>query len=113
LLLESADAPACFVEVKNVTLVEATVALFPDATTSRGARHMRELARMVRKNARAAVCFIVQRVDAKSFSPAAEIDPEYAGALREAHALGVEVLAYRARVGVREIKVEAALPVKL
>ncbi|MGV1100146.1 DNA/RNA nuclease SfsA [Thiovibrio sp. JS02] len=102
-----------YVEVKNCTLAEAGVALFPDAVTVRGSRHLGELVALRRQGHRACVFFCVQREDVSSFSPAARIDPHYAQTLRQAAASGVEVLAYQAQVGPEEIRVVRGLPVRL
>lgn len=91
-----------FLEVKNCTLVgegeAARVAMFPDAVTSRGAKHLRELMRLRATGSEAAVLFCVQRQDADFFMPAAAIDPEYAELLAMARRQGVMVLAYQAEV---------------
>lgn len=108
------DAPErCWVEVKNVTLVENGVALFPDAVTERGRKHLRELTAMVAAGDRAAMLYVVQRADGATFSPADAIDPAYGAALREAAAAGVEILAYRAEVNPEEIRLRTPLPVVL
>jgi sugar fermentation stimulation protein A len=78
-----------FVEVKSVTFAQGRTALFPDAVTARGARHCRELAEFREK---AAIVFVAQRGDVDSIRPADEIDPKFAGALREAASAGVLVL---------------------
>lgn len=89
----------CFVEVKNVTLVgEDRAYCFPDAVTTRGRKHLGELASQVSRGDRAAMLYLVQRSDGTHFRPAADIDPAYAEALRRAHQNGVEILAYRADV---------------
>ncbi|HAF71252.1 TPA: DNA/RNA nuclease SfsA [Candidatus Acetothermia bacterium] len=80
------------VEVKSVTWVEGGVALFPDAPTARGRRHLKELAQAVREGKRASLAFVVQRPDAVAFGPS-PIDPGFAKALREALATGVEAFA--------------------
>lgn len=85
-------------EVKSVTLVEEGIAKFPDAPTIRGARHLRELARSVGQGYRAAIIFIIQRDDAESFAPNTATDPDFARALKEADAAGVEIYAWRCRV---------------
>ena len=97
LLLES-PGRRCFVEVKNVTLVENGRALFPDAVTTRGQKHLNELMRVVREGDRGVIFFTVQRGDGQSVSPADSIDPEYGRLLRLAMKNGVEALAYRALV---------------
>jgi sugar fermentation stimulation protein A len=97
LLLED-GARRCYVEVKNVTLAEAGVAMFPDAVTARGLTHLRELAARVAAGDRAVMVYLVNREDCHAFRPAAHIDPAYAAGLAEATARGVEVLVYAARV---------------
>lgn len=112
LLLEGhASQGDCYVEVKNVTLVEGEVALFPDAVSARGTRHLRELMAMVEGGYRAVLLFCVQRGDATEVRPADTIDPEYGATLREAISRGVEVMAWRARVSPQEIVLETELPV--
>ncbi len=110
LLLEG-RAGRCFVEVKNVTLVEDGRALFPDAVTVRGQKHLNELMRVVREGDRGVIFFTVQRGDGNSVSPADGIDPEYGRLLRLALANGVEALAYRALVTPGEIRLTERLPV--
>ncbi|MEZ4640468.1 MAG: DNA/RNA nuclease SfsA [Caldilineaceae bacterium] len=84
----------CWVEVKSASLVIDDVALFPDAPTVRGRRHVDELAHRATVGDAAAVVFIVQRPDASSFAPHSERDPEFAASLRAAAAQGVSVYAY-------------------
>ena len=110
LLLES-PGQRCFVEVKNVTLVENSRALFPDAVTTRGQKHLNELMRVVREGDRGVIFFTVQRGDGTSVSPADSIDPEYGRLLRLAIKSGVEALAYRALVTPQEIVLTERLPV--
>lgn len=110
LLLESPQQ-RCFVEIKNVTLVENGLALFPDAVTTRGQKHLNELMRVVREGGRGVIFFTVQRGDGKSVSPADAIDPEYGRLLRLAMKNGVEALAYRALVTPVEILLTDRLPV--
>jgi sugar fermentation stimulation protein A len=111
LLLEAPDGRRCYVEVKNVTLAEQGRALFPDAVTARGAKHLRELEEMVRQGQRAVIFFCVQRGDAEAMAPADRIDPAYGRALRQALAAGVEALAYQAEVAVAGIDLARRLPV--
>lgn len=112
LLLEG-QTGRCFVEVKNVTLVENGRALFPDAVTTRGQKHLNELMRVVREGDRGVIFFTVQRGDGNSVSPADGIDPEYGRLLRLALENGVEALAYRAVVTPEEIRLTERLPVIL
>jgi len=94
------DGPdgALWVECKNVTLVEDDVALFPDAETERGRKHLRELMRLKASGARVALFFLVQRPDGRCFGPADVVDPEYARLFYEALSVGVEAWPYVARV---------------
>jgi len=87
-----------YVEVKNCSLAENNAALFPDAVTKRGAKHLLELDRLRALGNETAVLFCVQRSDARYFIPAEKIDPEYARILYSVHAKGVKVLAYQADV---------------
>ncbi len=112
ILLEG-DQGRCFVEVKNVTLVEHGRALFPDAVTERGQKHLRELMEVVRNGERGVILFTVQRGDGVAVAPADAIDPAYGRLLRQAVAQGVEALAYRALVAPHEIRLTQSLPVEL
>jgi len=111
LLLE--EPGLCYVEVKNVTLVEEGVARFPDAVTTRGQKHLRELMAMIESGARAVNFFVVQHAGARSVAPADAIDPAYGGLLRQAARAGVELLAYQASVTPAEIVLCSPLPVVL
>lgn len=85
-----------FVEVKSVTLgfADSDIAAFPDAVTTRGAKHLRELTALVTKGQRAVLIYCVNLTGISAVRAAQEIDPDYAVALTEAKAAGVEVLAY-------------------
>ena len=110
----STETPDCFVEVKSVTLIQDSVALFPDAPTARGARHMRELATAISQGFRAMAIFVIQREDAECFAPNAAMDPGFAEALRTAASAGVKVTAMKcdiARSGA--IMLSEAVPVIL
>jgi sugar fermentation stimulation protein A len=113
LLLESPLRPSCYVEVKNVTLMEGTTALFPDAVTTRGTKHLRELAEMVRQGYRAVIFYCIQRSDTNRFRPANEVDPLYTKTLTEVTSLGVEALAYSAEVRTSGITLVREVPIFL
>ena len=100
----------CYVEVKNVTLAEGDRGLFPDAVSARGTKHLRELQKMAESGARAVLFYCVQHTAIETVEAAAEIDPAYASALKEAVAAGVEVVAYRAALGPGEIRLVEAVP---
>jgi len=103
----------CYLEIKNCSLAENGVALFPDAVTERGTRHLQELLTLHRAGYRAGIIFCVQRWDAEIFSPAAAIDPLYARTLAEVVGQGVMALACRARVSPNAIRIDVRLPVRL
>lgn len=84
----------CLIEAKSCTLVKDHVAFFPDAPTSRGRRHLSDLAKARREGYRACIVFVVQRMDANVFSPNYATDPEFGVALHRACTEGVEVYAY-------------------
>jgi sugar fermentation stimulation protein A len=98
-LADDAEGRAVYIEVKNTTLridtPEGPVICFPDAVTSRGAKHLRELRGVVRDGHRAAAVFFVHRGDGTAFAVARTIDPEYTAELEAAAAEGVEVLPLR------------------
>lgn len=91
-LAEDAGGRQVYIEVKNTTLRIGGRACFPDAVTTRGAKHLRELQAMVGEGHRAVLAFFVQRGDVGAFDAAREIDPAYAEELDRAAGAGVEVL---------------------
>jgi len=107
-LLQTEGGPV-YVEVKNCSLVEDNKAMFPDAVTARGTKHLHELAQLLDRTTRAAVLFCVQRADGRCFAPARHIDPVYAKTLIEVQQQGVEVLAYRAEVNPEEIRITSTI----
>lgn len=113
-LLEDGNGRRCFVEVKNVTAVAGEAgeaAIFPDAVSARGARHLRELMRMAAAGHRAVIFFCVARRDVREMRPADAIDPAYGLALRKAMGAGVEALAYVWRITPDGVMVERRVPV--
>ena len=112
LLLERPGS-RCYLEVKNVSLVEGGVALFPDAVTERGQKHLRELMQVVKNGDRGALLFAVQRGDGNTMAPADMIDPEYGRLLRKAVSCGVEAFAYRALVTPEFIRLTERLEIIL
>jgi sugar fermentation stimulation protein A len=98
LLLQGADRPPCWVEVKGVTLSRRSgLAEWPDCVSKRATTHVKELATRIRAGDRAVVLFVVQRADCNRCAVAADLDPGFAEALQRAQAEGVEVLAYGCR----------------
>lgn len=113
-LLVADDRPPLVMEVKSVTLVgDDGVARFPDAVTARGARHVRELAELVRSGEfEAAVLFVLQRDDALAVEAARSIDPGFADALAEARSAGVRILGRRCRVTLGHLALGDPVPVR-
>lgn len=104
----------CYVEVKNVTLgMGKGLGLFPDAVSTRGAKHLRELMHIVEQGGRAVLFFCVQHSGIERVEPATEIDPEYSATLVQAAAAGVEVMAWQAKLSAREIRLVKQVPVVL
>lgn len=94
----------CYIEVKNVTLVQNQIAYFPDAVSKRASKHLQELIQVVRGGDRAVMFFCVQRADVKQVRPADFVDPVYAQLFSEAITQGVEAMAYVADVSPSQIK---------
>lgn len=104
-LLERTGDRQLLLEVKSVSLVEKGIAMFPDGVTTRGRRHLEELAEFKRQSLyEAAVLFVVQRSDARCFRPADHIDPAFAESLRRASLGGVQVFARNCFVNSERIK---------
>jgi sugar fermentation stimulation protein A len=99
-----------YVEVKSVTLVEDNVALFPDAVTARGARHVEELIDAREAGHQAAVLFVLQRPDARRIVAARSIDPVFSDTLARAQAAGVQVLGRRCHVTWEGIRLGEPVP---
>ena len=100
----------CYMEVKNVTLRNGNAAEFPDAVTVRGRKHMNALMNAKEQGYDACMLYVVQRPDCDCFRPAADIDPQYSGALRAAQQKGVTILVYKVRVSPEGICFLEALP---
>ncbi len=113
-LLRGEGLPPALVEVKSVNLCVDGRGLFPDAPTSRGARHLRELMRAVKEGYLAYAVFVAQREDIRSISPNRDTDPVFADTLKEAQEAGVRLLGFRCLVTPAEIRLDPGpLPVVL
>ena len=109
LLLEK-NNKHCFVEIKNCTLVVDGVAYFPDAVTSRGLKHLKELQHQIHLGDRSVMFYLVQRMDAKLFRPADHVDPAYARELKKAVQNGVEIIVYDVMLDMNGIALMHELP---
>jgi sugar fermentation stimulation protein A len=86
-----------YIEVKNTTWAKGSLALFPDTVTTRGQKHLRELAALI-PTAQATMLYFINRGDCTAFAPGDTADPTYGLLLREAIAKGVQVLPCRFEV---------------
>ena len=102
-----------FIEVKNVTYRHGDYALFPDAKTIRGQKHLIELMSAIDKGYKAAMFFIIQRTDTKIFAPAWNIDPQYATLLQQAHDKGVKIYPIQIKISPQGWQLNKILPFKL
>lgn len=103
----------CFLEVKGVTLEEDGVCAFPDAPTLRGAKHLRGLHQAASEGCGCYVLFVIQMEGVKYLHPNDHTDPDFAAALREAAAAGVQVLAVECAVTPDSMEITKGVPVKL
>jgi len=113
LRLSNGETDRCYVEIKNCTLVENGVARFPDAVTTRGLKHLNELERLVDSGCRCVMFYFIQRMDARLFEPADQIDPDYGQELRRAVKRGVEILIYDVAMDLTGIKLNRRIPCSL
>ena len=115
ILLENADLPNCYIEVKSVTLNRPergkNLAEFPDAVTVRGTKHLDELSNQVAVGNRAVMFYLIQRADCNQFSIADDIDPNYARAFGLAKEAGVEMLCYGCSVSPEAIEIERKIDI--
>ena len=112
-LLAENDNERCAIEVKNVTLKEDDYALFPDAKTVRGLKHLNTLIRLKKEGYRTVMLYIIQRSDVQIFAPAKEIDPDYAKTLKQAHNNGVDIFPVQVKVSPEKIVINKILPFEL
>ena len=103
----------CFLEVKGVTLEADGVCAFPDAPTQRGAKHLRELARLSQQGYGAYVLFVIQMADVTYLHPNDSTDPAFGKALREAADAGVTILAYDCHVTPNAMALRKPVDIKL
>jgi sugar fermentation stimulation protein A len=101
----------CYVEVKNMTFnLGNGHIVFPDAKTIRGARHLRELTKMVQQGSRSVLIFCVQHSGGSTTGLAKNIDPLYVETMKNAISAGVEVVSYGCSLSPKKIKIEKKLP---
>jgi sugar fermentation stimulation protein A len=110
-LLTKKNGKRIWVEVKGCTLAQEGVALFPDAPTKRGARHIRDLIEARKLGADSAIMILVFRPDARCFAPFAERDPEFAKTFYSALKAGVDVYPVKFRYENGVVKYNGRIPV--
>ena len=103
-----------FVEVKNETLArKPKIAEFPDAITSRGAKHIEELIKASKKGYEVYVAFIIQREDCNQFTISSDIDPEYSELLSKAVKKKLNILCYDCKFSSKGIKLNKKIKFKI
>ncbi|MBQ4581368.1 MAG: DNA/RNA nuclease SfsA [Clostridia bacterium] len=108
------DGVRGLIEVKGVTLFdEQGMAVFPDAPTSRGAKHLHGLIRAAQSGMKAGVCFVIMKEDAVGLIPNDRTDPEFSAALRQAAQAGVRIAAAVCRVTADSAEIIRTVPVRL
>jgi sugar fermentation stimulation protein A len=107
------DTEKILLEVKGVTLEEEGIAMFPDAPTERGVRHIYELCKSLEEGYRAYVVFVIQLENVRYFTPNAKMHKEFADALRYAKTKGVEILALDCYVGEDSLKIKNEVQIVL
>ena len=102
-----------FVEVKGVTLEKDSLALFPDAPTERGVKHINELAECLNDGYKAKILFVIQMENVSAFSPNDEMHRQFGDALRNARESGVEILAVNCIVTEDSMLIKENVPIIL
>ena len=101
------------IEVKGVTLEREGVAMFPDAPTERGVKHINELIEAKKQGYESYILFVIQMKGIKSFTPNYETHKEFGEALKKAKDAGVKILAYDCIVGTDVLKIDKPITVDL
>ncbi len=109
----SEDNEICYMEIKGVTLEKNGVALFPDAPTTRGSKHVKELMEVKKYEMRAVLMFVIQMSGIETFTTNAAADPEFAQNVGRAAASGVEIYAYDTIVSRDGIKLNKEVKCKI
>ena len=100
-------------EVKGVTLEKNNTAMFPDAPTTRGTRHVREMIQAVEKGYTGYIFFLIQMENIRSFTPNKKMDPDFSQAIIEANQKGVKIIAYDSQIKENEIRLAEKVPIFL
>ncbi len=111
--IEDKNGKKGFVEVKGVTLESDTIALFPDAPTARGVKHLAELVRAMENGYHSYVLFVIQMSGMKLFAPNDATHREFGDTLRYAAEKGVKILAYECAVTSDSLEITNSVPIDL
>jgi len=103
ILLEAEDKPVCYIEVKSVTLLDNGRGYFPDSVTTRGQKHLRELAEVALNGQRAVLFFAILHSGIENIAAAHHIDPDYYHLIKQAEQAGVEIICYKATLSQDEL----------
>ena len=107
------DLETCFVEIKSVSLVTNKIAMFPDAPTSRGARHIRDLRTAVSNGNAGMIVFIVLRSDADTFKPNRQQDSLFYLEITTAHKAGIPILCFTCTVTKNNLRLSQEIAVQI
>lgn len=112
-LYAEGDGKKAFIEIKGVTLEENGIALFPDAPTERGLKHIKELCRCIEEGYEAYILFVIQMKGVTAFRPNDRTQPEFGEALAKAREKGVHILALDCKVGKNYLEIDKEVPLQL
>ncbi len=105
------DGQPAFMEVKGVTLEEDGIAMFPDAPTERGVKHLLELADAAKQGYQTYVLFVIQMKEIHGFRANRKTHETFAQTLRQIHSAGVQVMAYDCSVWESGFQVDQKIPI--
>ncbi len=112
-LYAEGDGKKAFIEIKGVTLENNGIAMFPDAPTERGVKHIRELCHCIEKGYEAYILFVIQMKGVTEFRPNVAAQPEFQEALIKAKEKGVHILAFDCEVKIGSMEIDKEIPVRL
>ncbi len=101
-----------FLEVKGCTLEQDGIAMFPDAPTERGVKHIEELIGCLEEGFEAYILFVIQMKGVKVFKPNDNTHKAFGDALRKAYESGVRILAYDSIITPNSIRIDKEVPIE-
>lgn len=91
-LLKNDNDEELYLEVKGCTLVVNSIAMFPDAPTIRGTKHLNELIKIREDGKKSAVIILILQNSAMTFTPNYITDKKFSKTLKKAYEKNVEVI---------------------